>query len=205
MFILSSDNAISVFFLVVTKRRGICVAICLFFSWLMRRALPACLAAANVGKQMCAHRFNQILAKLWSGEEKDLQKEFRCYIIHGGGNKFLSPKAKRSTWTEFIVSNSKRTYHKSIKQPKVQLSGLNTVMLSVLAGIIWRCCQCLDLIRDGPRPGQIESAHHCSPSAECGFWQTCMRRWFQFALIRRFPPNAANVGGRCHQHDGYTN
>ena len=48
-------------------------AICLFFSWLMRRALPACLAAANVGKQMCAHRFNQILAKLWSGEEKDLQ------------------------------------------------------------------------------------------------------------------------------------
>ena len=119
------------------------------------------------------------------------------------GNKFLFPKAKRSTWTESIVSNSKRTYHKSIKQPKVQSSGLNTVMLSVLAGIIWRCCQCLDLIRDGPRPGQIESAHHCSPSAECGFWQTCMRRWFQFALIRRFPPNAANVGGRCHHHDGY--
>ena len=74
MFIPSSNNAISVFFQVVTERRGQRGGVgaqcnmCLFFSRLMRREpLPSCVArspaaAAKVGKQMFALRFNQILA-----------------------------------------------------------------------------------------------------------------------------------------------
>ena len=73
MFILSFNNAISVFFLVVTERRGeegwrgcaLRNAICLFFSWLMRRAAVRAPQLQRFAKQMYALRFNQILAQCY--------------------------------------------------------------------------------------------------------------------------------------------
>ena len=69
MFILSSNNAISVFFLVVTERRGQrgggVGAQCNMFILLAvneARTVARSPAAAKVGKQMFALRFNQILA-----------------------------------------------------------------------------------------------------------------------------------------------
>ena len=69
MFVLSSNNAISVFFLVVRERgggRGGEGAQCNMFILLVvnEASGPPCSAAAKVAKQMYALRFNQILASL---------------------------------------------------------------------------------------------------------------------------------------------